>query len=192
MYLFLPGGHFIFFMINWGRASKRWISLWCYITSIDCNESLRNARHGYMCMVTWRAPVITWPCCACVSTDGQWRTRCGWMTFTQRVGWLEKKIAHGWRKFGLSVRAWLLPSGVAKEGLQGAQPPLGPPPVLQTRRSSRLNCIKFANFLQLIRRKTVDIVVTRSHILKFIHCTKSAPDRTGRAYSASPVPLAGF
>ena len=55
-------------------------------------------------------------------------------------------------------------------------------------------CTKFG---QLILRKIIKIVATRSHILK-LKCTKidfgwgSAPDPAGGAYSAPPDSLAGF
>jgi len=56
------------------------------------------------------------------------------------------------------------------------------------------NCTKFG---QLILRKIIKIVATRCKILS-LKCTKfafgwgSAPDPAGGAYSAPPVPLAGF
>ena len=52
-------------------------------------------------------------------------------------------------------------------------------------------------FVQLIFRKIINIVATRCQILR-LKCTKfdfdwgSAPDPTGRAYSAPPDALAGF
>ena len=59
---------------------------------------------------------------------------------------------------------------------------------------SRAYCTKFG---QLILRKIIKIVATRSHILRQ-KCTKidfgwgSAPDPAGGAYSAPPDSLAGF
>ena len=58
-------------------------------------------------------------------------------------------------------------------------------------------CSNWTKFGQLILRKIIKIVATRSQILR-LYCTEfdfgcgSAPDPTGGAYSAPPDPLAAF
>jgi len=60
-----------------------------------------------------------------------------------------------------------------------------------------LECFVITKFGQLILRKIIEILATRSQILR-VKCTKfefgwgSAPDPAGEAYSALAVPLAGF